>query len=116
MRSRLTSSPPELTKVQIARVYASEADVLNLALFGKTAAQWRDENPDSPGNIREYANVSQLVCLSNLEILNAHFIAEGHPQPTRLQRLNRIAIQQMILLTTDIRVRRLTGKGEENNE
>ena len=65
--------PPELTNRQINLVYASEADILNMALFGMTAGQWRDANPDKKGNIRDYANVSQLVCLSNLENLNALF-------------------------------------------
>ncbi len=99
--------PPELTKAQTALIYASEADVLNMALFGKTAAQWRAENPDKRGNIRDDADVCQLVCLSNLENLNAHFIAERLPQPERLTRLNQIAIQQMKLLTADDRINRL---------
>jgi len=69
--------PPELTSQQIQLVYASEADVLNMALFGMTAKQWREAHPEEKGNIRDYANVSQLVCLSNLENLNALFISEG---------------------------------------
>jgi hypothetical protein len=76
--------PPELTSRQINLVYASEADILNMALFGMTAGQWRDANPDKKGNIRDYANVSQLVCLSNLENLNALFINEGISQSKRL--------------------------------
>jgi len=91
--------PAELSAKQTSLVYASEADVLNLALFGLTAAQWRDANPDKKGNMRDYAEISQLVCLSNLENLNALFIAEGLPQKVRLERLNQIAIQQMKLLT-----------------
>jgi len=91
--------PPELTKEQINLVYATEADVLNMALFGKTAKQWRDTNPDKAGNIRDYADMSQLVCLSNLENLNAHFIQEGLPQKERLMKLNMISINQMRLLT-----------------
>ncbi|MDZ4152678.1 KilA-N domain-containing protein, partial [Methylicorpusculum sp.] len=87
--------PPQLSKQQISLVYASEADVLNVALFGKTAKQWRDENPDKDGNIRDYANVSQLVCLANLETLNAHFIQQALPQNERLRLLNNTAIQQM---------------------
>jgi len=102
--------PPELSKQQTTLVYASEADVLNMALFGQTAKAWRDNNPDKKGNIRDYANVSQLVCLANLENLNALFINEGIPQPERLQKLNRIAIQQMKLLTDDVRVMKLDGK------
>jgi hypothetical protein len=93
--------PPELTKQQTTLVYASEADILNMALFGQTAKLWRDGNPDKKGNIRDYANVSQLVCLSNLENLNALFISEGLTQAERLIKLNRIAIQQMKLLTDD---------------
>ncbi|MEN9865984.1 MAG: hypothetical protein RL748_1574, partial [Pseudomonadota bacterium] len=83
--------PPQLTKAQTAIIYASEADVLNMALFGKTAAQWRKENADAKGNIRDQANSAQLVCLANLENLNALFIAEGYTQAERLQRLNQIS-------------------------
>ena len=94
--------PAHLAPQQINYVYANEADVLNMALFGKTAKQWRDENPDKQGNIRDYANVSQLVCLANLENLNAVFIDEEIPQSERLKKLNQIAIGQMqILLQTD---------------
>lgn len=93
--------PEELSKRQINHIYASEADVLNIALFGKTAKEWHIENPDKKGNIRDYANVAQLVCLSNLENLNALFINEGYPQKERLVKLNTIAIQQMKILTED---------------
>jgi hypothetical protein len=103
--------PAQLTKAQVNLIYATEADVLNMALFGKTAKQWRDANPDKKGNIRDYADVSQLVCLSNLENLNAHFIQEGMPQAVRLQKLNVIAIHQMSLLTADNSIR-LGGKKE----
>jgi hypothetical protein len=96
--------PPQLTQQQINQVYASEADVLNVALFGMTAKQWRDANPELKGNIRDYANVSQLVCLSNMENLNAVFIGDGVPQNERLKKLNAIAISQMKLLTEDHRV------------
>ncbi|AXJ01321.1 KilA-N domain-containing protein [Cyclonatronum proteinivorum] len=102
--------PDELPAKKVNLVYASEADVLNMALFGKTAKQWRDENPGKEGNIRDYANVTQLVCLANLENLNAVWIEEGLPQPDRLQRLNQVAIQQMQLLTRDVSAKRLTGK------
>lgn len=102
--------PPELTARQVNLVYASEADVLNMALFGMTAKQWREANPGKKGNIRDYAGVSQLVCLSNLENLNALFIRENAPQAERLRKLNRIAIQQMKLLTDDSRVKRLEAK------
>ncbi|MBW1894563.1 MAG: KilA-N domain-containing protein [Deltaproteobacteria bacterium] len=101
--------PPELSKRQINFVYASEADILNMALFGKTAKQWQGENPDKKGNIRDYANVSQLVCLSNLENLNALFINEGSPQQERLTKLNRIAISQMKLLTEDTTIKKIEG-------
>ncbi len=90
--------PSALSKQQVSHVYASEADVLNMALFAKTAKQWRDENPDLEGNIRDYANVSQLICLSNLENLNAIFISEGLEPSERLTRLNHIAIAQMKIL------------------
>lgn len=99
--------PPELTHQQISTIYANEADVLNMALFGMTAKQWRDSHPGVKGNIRDYANVSQLVCLSNLENLNAVFIAEGLSQAERLARLNAIAINQMRILTEDHRMERL---------
>jgi len=101
--------PAELTPHQISLVYANEADLLNMALFGQTAKQWRDEHPDLKGNIRDYANVSQLVCLANLETLNAHFIQQNLPQSERLQLLNNTAIQQMRLLTEDYRTQRLEG-------
>ena len=102
--------PPELTKAQTNLVYASEADVLNMALFGLTAKQWRDKKPKAKGNIRDEANAAQLVCLSNLENLNALFINEGVPQAERLLRLNRIAIQQMSILLDDNRIGRLKDK------
>jgi hypothetical protein len=104
--------PPELTPQQVNLVYASEADVLNMALFGMTAGQWRDTHPDDKGNIRDHADVAQLVCLSNLENLNALFIQEKTPQPDRLRKLNQIAIQQMRLLVDDTRVKRL-GAGDK---
>ncbi len=99
--------PENLSKRQINFVYASEADVLNVALFGKTAKQWREKNSEEKGNIRDYANVSQLVCLANLENLNAVFISEGMAQGERLQKLNQIAIQQMKILVQDHRVKKL---------
>jgi hypothetical protein len=103
--------PPALTAQQVQLVYASEADVLNMALFGLTARQWREEHPDEKGNIRDYADVSQLVCLSNLESLNALFIHEGRSQKDRLIKLNAIAIQQMKLLSEDRGIKRL-GAGK----
>ena len=101
--------PPELSKEQIYLIYATEADILNMALFGMTAKQWRDSNPELKGNIRDYANVSQLVCLANLETLNAHFINEGLEQSQRLLKLNQTAIAQMKLLTMDTSIKKLEG-------
>ncbi|ETR69664.1 MAG: KilA, N-terminal/APSES-type HTH DNA-binding domain protein [Candidatus Magnetoglobus multicellularis str. Araruama] len=102
--------PVTLNKQQISHIYASEADILNMALFGTTAKQWRDENPNKKGNIRDYANVSQLVCLTNLENLNAVFINEGLNQSERLNRLNQIAISQMKILLEDRKTRRLESE------
>jgi len=102
--------PPELTPQQMSLVYATEADVLNMALFGMTAKLWRDANPDKTGNIRDYANGAQLVCLANMESLNAHFINEGVVQSERLARLNQVAIQQMRALIGEQSLRRLKGK------
>ena len=90
--------PQELTAVQKSFVYADEADMLNVAMFGMTARQWRDANPDLKGNIRDYATINQLICLSNMENLNAVFINEGLSQSVRLEKLNKIAIQQMKVL------------------
>lgn len=101
--------PPELSGQQVNLIYASEADVLNMALFGMTAKQWRDANPKEKGNIRDQANAAQLVCLANLENLNALFIKEGIEQPERLRKLNRIAIEQMEILTVDRSIKRLEG-------
>lgn len=92
--------PASLSKQQVAFVYVTEADVLNVALYGKTAKQWRDENPNEKGNIRDYSNVIQLVCLANLENINALLIKENIEQADRLEKLNEIAIEQMKLLTT----------------
>ena len=90
--------PPELSPQRISYVYSEEADVLNVALFGRTAKEWHDENPELKGNIRDYASINQLICLSNLENLNAVFINKGIPQSERLKELNKIAIQQMRIL------------------
>ncbi len=99
--------PPNLDKKQISFIYANEADVLNMALFGKTSQQWRKENPKDKGNIRDFANVSQLVCLANLENLNAVFINERYEQPLRLEKLNEIAISQMKILLKDNNIKQL---------
>lgn len=94
--------PDVLTKQQINAVYASEADLLNMALFGITAKQWRDQNPAIKGNMRDYANIHQLVCLANLESMNAHYIVEGVPQSERLPKLNALAISQMKVLLKSV--------------
>ncbi len=93
--------PPTITAQQASIVYANEADVLNVAMFGKTAKQWREENSDKKGNIREYATINELICLSNMESLNAVFIDQGLPQHERLVKLNEIAINQMRILEQD---------------
>ena len=90
--------PAEVTREQAAMKYADEADVLNIAMFGITAKQWRDANPDKKGNIRDYASINELICLSNMENLNAVFINDGMSQSDRLIKLNQIAIQQMKIL------------------
>ena len=90
--------PAEVTSQQASIIYAHEADVLNVAMFGMTAKQWREVNPEKKGNIRDYATINELICLSNLENLNAVFIDQGLSQGERLVRLNQIAIQQMRVL------------------
>jgi hypothetical protein len=90
--------PDELTKTQMSYVYANEADLLNVALFGKTALQWRGENPNAKGDIRDEATLEQLVVLSNLESINAVLIRQGLTQSDRLFQLNKIAIAQMTSL------------------
>lgn len=98
--------PEELTALQTSIIYASEADVLNIALYGITAKQWRDANPDLKGNIRDYSTINELICLSNMENINAVLINENMPQKERLIRLNKIAIQQMKVLS-DVENRKL---------
>ena len=90
--------PSEVTPVQANIIYANEADVLNVAMFGMTAKQWREANPELTGNIRDYATINELICLSNMENLNAVFIEQGMPQSKRLVKLNQIAIHQMSIL------------------
>ena len=104
--------PPELTPQQKSFVYADEADMLNVAMFGKTAKEWREENPNIKGNIRDYATINQLICLSNMENLNSVFINDSLPQSERLEKLNKIAIQQMQVLE-NIEGLRFLGKDEE---
>src|SRR5690606_18581233 len=87
--------PTTLSKAQVSFIYANEADVLNMALFGKTAKQWRDDNPDKQGNVRDYASIEQLVVLSNMESTNALLIHQGLTQSERLIQLNRMAITQL---------------------
>lgn len=105
--------PEQLTPEQVSMIYASEADMLNVALFGKTAKEWRDENPDKEGNVRDYATIEQLVILSNLESINAMLIHHELEQSERLQQLNEIAISQMKSLTRNDQVKRLA---EAENE
>ena len=93
--------PEEITSAQASVIYAEEADVLNVAMFGMTAKQWREANPDLKGNIRDYATINELICLSNMENINAVLISDGVPQGERLVKLNQIAIQQMQVLEGD---------------
>lgn len=99
--------PSEITREQASHVYADEADVLNVAMFGMTARQWRDENPTLKGNIRDYASINELICLSNMENLNAVFIEQRVPQSERLIKLNQIAIHQMQVLDSSESDRKL---------
>ncbi len=99
--------PEAVTKKQMNIIYADEADIINVALFGMTAKEWRTKNRYKEGNIRDYANVAELVCLVNLENLNSTYINECIPQKERLIKLNQIAINQMSLLTSDTRIKKL---------
>lgn len=99
--------PKNLSKEQVSLIYANEADVLNVALFGKTAKQWRDENPDAEGNIRDYSTIEQLLVLANLESLNAEFIKMGLTQSDRLVKLNKTAIRQMKSLAFNASIKKL---------
>ena len=90
--------PEEIDAYHKSLIYAEETDVLNVAMFGITAKEWRDSNPDKKGNIRDYATINELICLSNMENLNAVFINDGMPQTERLIKLNQVAIQQMKVL------------------
>ena len=89
--------PSELTSQQISVIYASEADVLNVALFGMTAKEWRENHPDKKGNIRDYASINELICLSNMENINAVLIEDGLSQKERLIKLNKIAMAKRCL-------------------
>lgn len=99
--------PEKLSKERINYIYASEADILNVALFGMTAKEWRESNPELKGNMRDYADISQLVCLSNLENLNAVFINDGMDATEMIEKLNAIAIEQMRILTESERIKKL---------
>ena len=90
--------PAEVTDKQASIIYANEADVLNVAMFGMTAKTWREQHPELKGNIRDYASINELICLSNMENLNAVFIDQGMSQHERIFKLNQIAIQQMQIL------------------
>ena len=100
--------PEKISPEQANIIYASEADVLNIALFGMTARQWREKNPKTEGNIRDYADVVQLVCLANLEVLNAEFIKQGLPQTKRLFKLNESAISQMESFLSNSTIQKLS--------
>ena len=102
--------PKEISKHQVALIYADEADLLNMALFGLTAKQWREDNPAKSGNIRDYAELEQLVVLSNLESINALLIKQGLPQSERLIQLNKTAIAQMKTLVENRAVKRLKSE------
>ena len=102
--------PKALTTQQASYTYANEADVLNVALFGITAKEWRAANAGEKGNIRDQANGAQLVCLSNMESLNAELIKQKISQRERLRKLNAIAIEQMQILVDEVSLKRLRGK------
>ena len=105
--------PPAITKEQVAQIYATEADLLNVAMFGKTAAQWRKENNDKKGNIRDYSTIEQLLVLANMESLNAEFIRMKLPQPERLKKLNQTAIAQLKSLLNSPHINKLPKKNEK---
>lgn len=105
-----TLIPPQITKQQSDTIYASEADLLNVALFGKTAAEWRKENPGKQGNLRDEATLEQLVVLTNLESINAVLIRQALSQQERLSKLNEIAISQMKSLLANHHIKKLQQK------
>lgn len=105
--------PPELDSRKASFIYADEADVLNVAMFGMTAQEWRESNPDKKGNIRDYASINELICLANMENLNSVMIGEQTPQSERLKKLNRIAIHQMQILE-DIPARQVLKEGNDH--
>lgn len=101
--------PEELERSKVQHVYASEADLLNMALFGMTAKEWRDQNPDTEGNIRDHSSIEQLVVLSNLESINAMLINQGIEQSDRLKQLNQLAIQQMKSLLNNVSLKGISN-------
>ena len=103
--------PPEIDRKKASIIYASEADVLNVAMFGMTAQEWRNANPDKKGNIRDYATITELICLANMEAINSEFINDQIPQAERLMKLNRIAISQMRILS-EVSGRKLLADSE----
>ena len=105
--------PPKLKSRKASLIYADEADVLNVAMFGMTAQEWRSANPDKKGNIRDYASINELICLANMENLNSVMIGEQTPQSERLKKLNRIAIHQMQILE-DIPARQVLKEGNDH--
>lgn len=105
--------PPKLNSRKASLIYADEADVLNVAMFGMTAQEWRRANPDKKGNIRDYASINELICLANMENLNSVMIGEQTPQSERLKKLNRIAIHQMQILE-DIPARQVLKEGNDH--
>ena len=105
--------PPNITKEQQQHIYANEADVLNVAMFGKTALQWRKENPDKIGNIRDYSTIEQLLVLANMESMNAEFIRMNLQQGERLKKLNLIAITQLKSLTANPHIKKLNSGTEK---
>ena len=106
---------PTLTEKQKLYVYANEADILNVALFGMTAKEWKDKNPSLDGNMRDYANILQLVILSNLENLNSEMIAQGIPQNVRLEKLNAIAKKQYIILQDSTGIKKIEMIENDSN-
>jgi hypothetical protein len=108
--------PSKITKSQVAMVYANETDLLNVALFGKTAKEWREANPELEGNIRDYAGIEQLLVLANMESINAELIHMHVDQRERLQRLNDIAIRQMKALTEHPAIKQMAASMEVNSD
>lgn len=107
--------PKKISKSHEKQIYANEADVLNVALFGITAKEWRGNNPNKEGNVRDYADVSQLVCLANLENLNSQFVKEGMNQHDRLMKLNEIARSQMQILVVNKTVKQFESRKKSGN-